>query len=120
MIAVELHGCDVDAPLRQHAGHFADMTGLIDILHDERRQVAGEIGAQTVHLHDHDASAAQRTANHGERFSAFADEVDSRRIGVFFRSTGERERKRHACVMRAVEAMRDALIIRLKAEPDRR
>ena len=49
-------------------------------------------------------------------FPLSADEVDSRRIGVFFRSTGERERKRHACVMRAVEAMRDALIIRLKAE----
>ena len=92
------------------------MTGLIDILHDERRQVAGEIGAQTVHLHHHDASAAQRTAGHGQCFSAFADKVDARRIGVFFRSTGERERERHACVMRAVEAMRDALIIRLKAE----
>ena len=116
MVAVKLHGRDVHALVRQHAGHFADVAGLIDVLHNQRRQIAGEVGAQAVHLHHHDAPAAQRRAGHRERFAAWADQVDARGVRVFAARAGERERKRHARFAGQIKASGDALVVRLKAQ----
>lgn len=116
MVAVELHRRDVHALVRQHAGHFADVAGLIDVLHDQCRQIAGKVGAQAVHFHHHDAPAAQRRAGHRQRFAALADEVDARRVRMLAARAGEGEGERHACVAGDVKASGDTLVIRLKAQ----
>ena len=92
------------------------MAGLVDVLHDQRGKVAGKVGAQAVHLHHHDAPAAQRTGRHRHLLAALTRHFDRRRVRVLGRPLGKLKVYVHAVALGPCVAVRDAFVVRLIAQ----
>ena len=118
--AIKLHRRDVDRFMLQHRRDLRHVPGLIQIVHNERRKIAAEIGLQSVDLPDVDPPAADRLPDDLQLLPACRGQHEFCRIGMRpLAQIDSAEMKGHPGLLRECETLRNPRVRHIQSEQTR-